>query len=86
MTYEFTERALYNQLLYLQNMFDADRAKEKLGKEMGVEGEEREKAGVTIDLNRERFGTWKGVVSGYLDKNGRQWVQMDSLFGFAVKT
>jgi len=31
--------------------------------------------------NRERFGTLKGVVSKYLDKCGRQWVAMDSLFG-----
>jgi DNA polymerase alpha subunit A len=39
-----------------------------------------------VDLNRERFGTWKGVVNGYLEKNGRQWVQMDALFGQMTKT
>jgi DNA polymerase alpha subunit A len=31
--------------------------------------------------NRVRFGTLKGVVEKYLDKCGRQWVAMDSLFG-----
>ena len=31
--------------------------------------------------NRVRFGTLKGVVERYLDKCGRQWVAMDSLFG-----
>jgi DNA polymerase alpha subunit A len=31
--------------------------------------------------NRVRFGTLKRVVEGYLDKCGRQWVAMDSLFG-----
>ena len=35
--------------------------------------------------NRQRFDTLKAVVDGYLDKCGRQWVQMDSLFGFALK-
>jgi DNA polymerase alpha subunit A len=86
MKFEYTERALYNQLLYLSSLFDADRAKERMGKELGVEGEEREKLGVVVDLNRERFGTWKGVVNGYLEKNGRQWVQMDALFGQMTKT
>jgi DNA polymerase alpha subunit A len=31
--------------------------------------------------NRVRFGILKGVVERYLDKCGRQWVAMDSLFG-----
>jgi DNA polymerase alpha subunit A len=31
--------------------------------------------------NRVRFGTLKAVVEKYLDKCGRQWVAMDSLFG-----
>jgi DNA polymerase alpha subunit A len=31
--------------------------------------------------NRVRFGTLRGVVDKYLDKCGRQWVAMDSLFG-----
>lgn len=31
--------------------------------------------------NRIRFETLKGVVERYLDKCGRQWVAMDSLFG-----
>jgi DNA polymerase alpha subunit A len=31
--------------------------------------------------NRVRFGTLEGVVKKYLDKCGRQWVAMDTLFG-----
>ena len=30
--------------------------------------------------NRVRFETLKGVVGRYLDKCGRQWVEMDTLF------
>jgi DNA polymerase alpha subunit A len=83
---EYGERALYNQLLYLGSMFDSDRTKEKMTKETGIDEEEREKFSVVLECNRERFTTWKGAVNGYLDRNGRQWVQMDSLFGFTLKT
>jgi DNA polymerase alpha subunit A len=34
-----------------------------------------------VEHNRVRFGTLKVVVDKYLDKCGRQWVAMDSLFG-----
>lgn len=34
-----------------------------------------------VEHNRVRFSTLKGVVDKYLDKCGRQWVAMDSLFG-----
>jgi DNA polymerase alpha subunit A len=35
--------------------------------------------------NKQRFATLMGVVQKYLDKCGRQWVAMDSLFAFALK-
>jgi DNA polymerase alpha subunit A len=86
MHYEYSEKALYNQLLYLSSLFDVDKAKKALGRiGSGMDAEERQKLGVLGDLNRERFGTARDVVQGYLERNGRQWVQMDSLFGFALK-
>lgn len=85
MQFEFTERTMYNQLLYLQGLFDVDRSREKLRKENGLEKEQVEKIGVIAEVNRERFEVLKGVVGGYLEKNGRVWVQMDSIFGFALK-
>lgn len=88
MQQEYTEKMLYNQLLYLASMFDVDRAREKIEKdfrEAGVGEERKEKVKVLAECNRERFDTVRGVVKGYLEKNGRQWVQMDSLFGFALK-
>jgi DNA polymerase alpha subunit A len=89
MSYEYTEKQLYNQLLYFQTIFDVDKARKK-AKEIGVEikaeeDESSEKVGVLAEVNRERFATLTGVVKGYLGKNGRQWVQMDSLFAFALK-
>jgi DNA polymerase alpha subunit A len=92
MHYEYTEKALYNQLLYLCSLFDIDKAKARVAAgagsagagEGGVAAEKMDKAGVLAECNRERFGTARDVVRGYLDRNGRQWVQMDSLFGFAL--
>jgi DNA polymerase alpha subunit A len=83
MHYEIKERDVWNQLLYYQSLFDVDRvSKEDVLK---AEGEGREKIKVLAEVNRERFGTLKGVVDRWLERNGRQWVQMDSLFSFAMK-
>ncbi|KAJ4349852.1 DNA-directed DNA polymerase alpha catalytic subunit pol1 [Didymosphaeria variabile] len=89
MSYVYSERDIYNQMLYFQSLFDVER----LGKEANgingvkVEGEaeSREKMKVMADINRERLGTLRGVVSSWLERNGRQWVQMDRLFGFVAK-
>ena len=87
MTFEYSEKALYNQLLYLQNIFDVDKALEKMGKPgiAGVKTEESEKANVLAGMNRERFGVCWDVVKAYLDKSGWGWVSMDTLFGYAMK-
>lgn len=73
---------MYNQLLYLRGLWDV----EKVGNGMvKVEVEEGEKIKAVKEWNRERFGTCRGVVEGYLKKCGRVWVQMDGLFGFALQ-
>ena len=64
-------------------MFDVERVGNS---EPGVKIEESAlKMKILADQNRERFDTLKGVVAKWLDRNGRQWVQMDSLFAFALK-
>lgn len=83
MTPEYTEKQLYSQLLYFASLFDVDKAKEN-AKEV-KEREVREKVEACVEWNRARFGTIKGVVDGYLKKCGRQWVEMDVLFAFALK-
>lgn len=85
MNYEYTERMMYNQLLSLQSLFDVEKSKARMSKENGVEGEQAEKVRVLAEINRERFETAKRVVMSYLDRNGRQWVAMSSLFGFMQK-
>jgi DNA polymerase alpha subunit A len=86
MRYEFSEKMLYNQLLYLSTIFDIERTKERLFSATAADGEVKEKTKVLAECNRQRFETAKDMVKGYLDRNGWQWVQMDSLFAFALQT
>lgn len=91
---ESTEKALYNQLLYFRNLWDVEGTKFEAALVKTAEGEEgekekekevSEKVRAVAEWNRERFGTCAEVVEGYLRRCGRVWVQMDELFGFALK-
>ncbi|KAF2262491.1 DNA polymeras-like protein alpha catalytic subunit [Lojkania enalia] len=84
MGWEVREKDVWNQLLYLRSLFDVDRVG-KGDDAAAVVGETAEKTKVLAEVNRERFGTCRGIVQRWLERNGRQWVQMDSLFGFALK-
>ena len=83
MTFEYSEKRLYNQLLYFAGLWDVNKAKEnsKLKENEGI----RERAMVLAETNKASFAVLKSVVDGYLKKCGRQWVEMDSLFGFALR-
>ena len=87
MAFEYSEKAMYNQLLYLQSLFDVEKSIEKMGKPgiAGVKTEESEKTKVLAGMNRERFSVCWNVVKAYLDKSGWGWVSMDTLFGYALK-
>jgi len=97
MRYEYPERAMYNQLVYFASLWDVDKARAKAQSgATGVGGEgnagalsaaEQERIKALAEHNRVRFSTIKDVVDKYLDKCGRQWVAMDTLFsklGFAA--
>lgn len=90
MRFEFSERDMYNQLVYFASLFDVGKAKTKAAAgEGGVTAEMKEKICVVADQNHRRFSMVKGVVDRYLDKCGRQWVAMDTLFaklGFIAAT
>jgi DNA polymerase alpha subunit A len=73
MRYEYTEKAIYNQLVYFASLWDVDRAKTNAA-------EDADKIMALAEHNRVRFSTVKGAVDKYLDKCGHQWVQMDTLF------
>lgn len=86
MRYEVSERDIYNQLVYFASLFDVDKARAKAA-DGEAAAEAKDKILALAEHNRTRFGTVKGVVDRYLDKCGRQWVAMDTLFaklGFVV--
>lgn len=83
MSYEYSEKQMYNQLLYFASLWDVDKAKAAAEKEKP--GEKKDSVMASVEWNRTRFGTVKAVVDGYLKKCGRQWVEMDSLFSFALR-
>lgn len=79
MRYEYTEKAIYNQLVYFASLWDVEKARTRAASG-AVSSTDREKILALAEHNRVRFGTLKAVVDKYLDKCGRQWVAMDSLF------
>lgn len=89
MSYVYSERDIYNQMLYYQSLFDVERVGKEANGVNGVkvedEVESQERMGVLAKNNRERLGTLKGIVGRWLESNGRQWVQMDRLFGFVKR-
>ncbi|RWA11726.1 hypothetical protein EKO27_g3374 [Xylaria grammica] len=90
MRYEYSERDVYNQLIYFASLWDVDKARAKAqsgATGLGGEGNagalsaaEQERIKTLAEHNRVRFTTVKGIVDRYLDKCGRQWVAMDTLF------
>jgi len=83
MQLEYSEKQLYNQLLFLSRCFDVEKAtKVQEGKK---KTEDAERVSVLAEMNRNSFGVLRGVVEAYLDKSGWGWVSMDGLFGFALK-
>ena len=86
MRYEYSEKAIYNQLVYFASLFDVEKARLKVSAAAAdtsaeaLPQEVRDKIMALVSQNRVRFGTLKGVVYKYLDKCGRQWVAMDLLF------
>jgi DNA polymerase alpha subunit A len=79
MRFEYSEKAIYNQLVYFASLWDVDKARAKAqDPNSGVTS--RDDIFALAEHNRVRFGTAKAVVDKYLDKCGRQWVAMDTLF------
>ncbi|KAI5782718.1 hypothetical protein EDC01DRAFT_664616 [Geopyxis carbonaria] len=78
MHYEYTDKMLYNQLLYFQSVFNAEKAQKN------AKSQEREMIFALASHNKARFEIVSQCVAKYLEKCGRQWVGMDSLFAFGL--
>jgi DNA polymerase alpha subunit A len=85
MGWEKGGKGVGNTLSYWRGLWDVEKAVTSGGVGIKKEGEEAEKVKALAEWNRERFETVKGVVEGYEKRCGWVWVQMDSLFGFALR-
>lgn len=92
MRYKYSDRALYNQLLYFQSIFDVDKAKKnQLRSIYDVFDQKNESEAPKIvagqvdalaEQNRELFNGCQEVVQKYLAECGRRYVDMGSIFDF----
>ncbi|GAA5963816.1 hypothetical protein JCM8115_006341 [Rhodotorula mucilaginosa] len=74
---EYSDSKLYDQLLYFDTLFDMDRAVAK------VAGTAKQDAvHARINANRSLLEQLRSIVTKHLEKNGRRWVSMQSLFSF----
>lgn len=91
MRYKYSDKALYNQLLYFDHIFDVDKAKKMKLRPLYDSLDQPEnnppqlpsgQLEALAEQNRELFGNCKGVVQKYLANCGRRYVNMGSIFDF----
>ena len=83
MGWEKGGRRVGSTLGYWRNLWDVEKATTDGAK--GMKSEDKEKVKALAEWNRERFETVRGVIEGYVKQCGWVWVQMDSLFAFALR-
>lgn len=93
MRYKYSSKALYNQLLYFNSIFDVDKAKRNELKPIYDFTEEKHPQKLPSGLvealaeqNRELFSYCQEIVQKYLADCGRRYVDMGSIFDFASVT
>lgn len=91
MRYKYSSKALYNQLLYFNSIFDVDKAKHNELKPIYDFTEDKHpqklpsgQVEALAEQNRELFGYCQEVVQKYLADCGRRYVDMGSIFDFAA--
>lgn len=82
MKYEYSDRQLYDQLLYFDSLFDVDRAKHRKSQSDDADSYTVEEIRVRAEQNRQRFEIARKVVTKYLNNSGRRYVDMHSIFSF----
>ncbi|MCJ1289454.1 DNA-directed DNA polymerase alpha catalytic subunit pol1 [Xylographa carneopallida] len=83
MGWEKSGRGVGSTLGFWRGIWDVEKV--TIDGAKGVRMEDKERVKALAEWNRERFETIKGVVEGYVKQCGWVWVQMDSLFGFALR-
>lgn len=81
----YKDKQLYDQLVYLESLFDAARMREKLGGADGMGGsgkEWKDEVNAVLDVNRRELEMLHKTVEKYLARNGRRYVNLSGLFRF----
>lgn len=87
MRYKYSDKALYNQLLYFDAIFDVDKAKNKKLRPIVNDSNPAQdlsegQLSALAEQNRVLFGHCREVVDRYLKDCGRRYVNMKSIFEF----
>lgn len=92
MQFKYTDKQLYNQLLYFNSLFDMEKNKKQLLKPLYYEGdidypsEQLAESAILAltEQNRKLFEISQGVIDKYLDNCGRRYVDMGAIFDFMM--
>ncbi|QSL66381.1 hypothetical protein MERGE_000760 [Pneumocystis wakefieldiae] len=77
MRFEYSDKTLYNQLLYYDSLFDVDKARA-----IANNFPNPESILICAEHNRERFEKLRYVTKLYLNHNKRRFVNLQSIFSF----
>lgn len=86
MKINYSDKQIYNQLLYLQTLFDIEKTKQKRLKPLVLEDESTKSTlnqgeiDALAEQNRKQFSIYRKVVQKYLDVNGRRYVDLATIF------
>lgn len=82
MKVKYTDKQIFNQLLYLKSLFDADKAISMQLKPIDDKENSLSDSDVKTlaEQNRREFENYSKVVQKYLDVNGRNYVDLGSIF------
>lgn len=88
MRYKYSDKALYNQLLYFDAIFDVEKAKKHQLRPLSFESTgdvlSEGQLHALAEQNRLLFGHCREVVDMYLKDCGRRYVNMSAIFDFMV--
>lgn len=92
MQYRYTDKQLYNQLLFFDSLFDCDKNKKRELKPLYLEGDQdypSEKLSDTsinalTEQNRDLLELNHSIVQKYLSDCGRRYVDMATIFEFMM--
>lgn len=88
MRYKYSDKALYNQLLYFDAIFDVEKAKNNLLRpihaDLNIAPMNEGQVSALAEQNRALFDGCKEVVGRYLQDCGRRYVNIKAIFDFML--